>query len=135
MAVRPCLRIGRLIHICRHLYQYYFVHPDPLRLFRDCKSLHIFCGVAVSGSLWKRTKEKQGSDRPSAAETDLLTLLRMTYQITQRTGICPCSCYRSSSIVALLSPAFSELFLLLRLAPLLCFNILYSSCLCCVCPW
>lgn len=32
---------------------------------------------------------------------DLLTLLKMTYQITQRTGFCPCSCYSLNPVIVL----------------------------------
>ena len=46
-------------------------------------------GEGESGCMWRER------ERPAVAKADL-TLLRMTYQITERTGICPCLWFTST---------------------------------------
>lgn len=64
-----------------------------------------FCYVNVFMNLclckYVREKERERERDLQQLKLDLLTLLKMTYQITQRTGICPCPWFTSNCFIVL----------------------------------
>lgn len=61
--------------------------------------VNVFMNLFVCVSVYARQRERKGGEKGrerveekdlQQLRLDLLTLLKMTYQITQRTGICPC---------------------------------------------
>lgn len=52
--------------------------------------------------IWERGRKKGSWERDlQQLRLDPLTLLKMTYQITQRTGICPCPWFTSNCFIVL----------------------------------
>lgn len=54
------------------------------------------CESTFVGQKWRAGKE---AEIHSGKSRFRLTLLKMTYQITQRTGICPCPCFTSNCFI------------------------------------